>query len=108
MDPYMKGDNVWPRQLPDFEVKLSEYYRSLRTFGRIMARNIALSLGLDEGHFENLVTHPGCSALVAHYPPVQKGILNNGLDPHTDAERKLRLSTVDCLHNLQKKCALKY
>ncbi|RDW80981.1 hypothetical protein BP5796_05679 [Coleophoma crateriformis] len=87
-DPYMRGDNVWPRQLPGFKEELSAYYRTMRAFCRIMARNVALSLGLDEDYFAPFVTHPGCSALVAHYPPVGKGMQIRNLDPHTDAECK--------------------
>lgn len=86
VDPYMRGENPWPRQLPEFETILSDYYRRMRAFGRILARNVALSLGLDESYFEPVLTHPGCSALVAHYPPQEIGSKKFGLDGHTDAE----------------------
>lgn len=88
-DPYMRGSNPWPSKLPGFEEHLSTYYRTLRTFCRVLARNVALSLNLDEGHFDSVLTHPGCSALVAHYPPQEKkkgGAV--GLSAHTDAECK--------------------
>jgi isopenicillin N synthase-like dioxygenase len=87
----MRGENPWPKQLPGFEEHLSEYYRRMRELCRVMARNVALSLGLDEGHFEGVLTHPGCSALVAHYPPQEAGSGNLGLSAHTDAECKSRL-----------------
>lgn len=86
VDPHMKGDNPWPRQLPEFEVVLSDYYRILRAFARILARNVALSLDLEESYFEPVLTHPGCSALVAHYPPQEFGSKIFGIDGHTDAE----------------------
>ncbi|KUJ08410.1 Clavaminate synthase-like protein [Mollisia scopiformis] len=73
IDTHMRGDNPWPRQLPHFEAVLSGYYRTLRAFARILARNVALSLDLDESYFEPVLTHPGCSALVAHYPPQKSG-----------------------------------
>ncbi|RDW69867.1 hypothetical protein BP6252_08887 [Coleophoma cylindrospora] len=57
-DPYMRGDNVWPRQLPEFKEELSAYYRTMRAFCRIMARNVALSLDLEEDYFAPFVTHP--------------------------------------------------
>lgn len=65
----------------------------MRAFCRVLARNVALSLGLDEGHFDSVLTHPGCSALVAHYPPQEKkdgGAV--GLSAHTDAECKKHFS----------------
>ena len=88
LDPYMRGENPWPKQLPGFEAHLSEYYHTMRAFCRVMARNIALSLGLQESHFDSVLTHPGCSALVAHYPPQEPKSGNLGLSAHTDAECK--------------------
>lgn len=88
LDPYMQGENPWPKQLLGFEAHLSEYYRTMRAFCRVMARNIALSLDLQESHFDSLLTHPGCSALVAHYPPQEPKSGNLGLSAHTDAECK--------------------
>ncbi|KAG0645069.1 downy mildew resistance [Hyphodiscus hymeniophilus] len=90
VDTFMRGYNPWPRQLPGFEKHLSSYYRRLRSFCRIMARSIALSLDLPEDYFEKYLTHPGCSSLIAHYPPQPPGsILAKGLDAHTDAECRL-------------------
>ncbi|EXJ89707.1 hypothetical protein A1O3_02774 [Capronia epimyces CBS 606.96] len=86
MDPFMQGHNVWPRQLPGFEDHLSAYFGALRSLGRVLARNIALSLGLPEDLFDDYLTHPGCSAVVAHYPPLESGSTKLGLDPHTDNE----------------------
>ncbi|RFU25908.1 hypothetical protein B7463_g10436, partial [Scytalidium lignicola] len=86
IDPHMRGENPWPRQIPEFEQVLSNYYRRLRNLGRVFAQNIALSLGLDESYFDPYLTHPGCSALVAHYPPQEVGSKKFGIDGHTDAE----------------------
>ena len=85
----MRGENPWPSKLPEFEVILSEYYRNVRAFSRILTRNIALSLGLEETWFDSVITHPGCSALVAHYPPQDPERIHFGIDPHTDSECKL-------------------
>jgi isopenicillin N synthase-like dioxygenase len=86
VDPYMRGDNPWPQQLPGFEEHLSNYYRTMRAFCRVLARNIALSLNLNENYFDPVLTHPGCSALVARYPPQKPKSRNFGLSAHTDAE----------------------
>jgi isopenicillin N synthase-like dioxygenase len=85
----MSGYNPWPHQLPGFEEHFSSYYRRLRGFCRIMARSVALSLDLPEDFFQKYLTHPGCSSLIAHYPPQPPGsTLAKGLDAHTDAECK--------------------
>ncbi|KAI9737026.1 MAG: hypothetical protein M1834_000615 [Cirrosporium novae-zelandiae] len=86
VDPYMRGENPWPRHPEDFESTLSEYYRQLRAFTRVMARNVALSLGLKEDYFEPQLTHPGCTGLIAHYPPQPAKSNIFGIDGHTDAE----------------------
>lgn len=92
-DRFMTGHNVWPRQLPGFQQHLSDYFRQLRALGRVVSRNIALSLGLAEDAFDDLLTHPGCSAVVAHYPPMDPNSTKLGLDPHTDNECKDSPST---------------
>lgn len=86
IDPHMRGENVWPRKLPELEVILSNYYHLLRTFCRYLTRNLALSLGLEESYFDSVTTHPGCSAVIAHYPPQPLQKIHYGIDPHTDAE----------------------
>lgn len=85
-DPYMRGENPWPTKLPGFEEQLSKYYRTLRDFCRVMTRSVALSLDLPEDYFMKYITHPGCSTLIAHYPPQEKDSALRGLDAHTDAE----------------------
>ncbi|KUL89330.1 hypothetical protein ZTR_03669 [Talaromyces verruculosus] len=86
IDPHMRGENVWPSKLPELEIVLSEYYRKLREFCRFLTRTLALSLELEEDYFEPVTNHPGCSALVAHYPPLPKDKIHFGIDPHTDSE----------------------
>lgn len=88
----MRGDNPWPKQLPGFEEHLSNYYRMMRAFCRVLARNVALSLDLNENYFDPVLTHPGCSALVAHYPPKKPKSRNFGLSAHTDAECEFTLT----------------
>ncbi|KAK1497214.1 2OG-Fe(II)oxygenase superfamily protein [Colletotrichum tamarilloi] len=85
-DPYMKGRNRWPREPADFEDQLSTYYRELRAFCRLLARSVALSLGLDEDYFSSCTSHPGCASVLAHYPPQERGAAARGLDAHTDSE----------------------
>jgi isopenicillin N synthase-like dioxygenase len=83
----MKGENLWPTEtMPGFEEVLSDYYRRLRSFGRTLARNFALGLDLPEDFFAKYITHPGCSAVIAHYPPQEPTSSSLGIDSHTDSE----------------------
>lgn len=84
----MRGENVWPTDMSGFEAHLSTYYRTLRAFCRSLAKCMALSLHLPETFFDPYITHPGCSAVLAHYPPQTKDSASRGLDAHTDAECK--------------------
>lgn len=89
----MRGENRWPTEsLPGFEQCLSDYFRRLRSFGRVLARNVALSLELPEDFFDKDLTHPGCSAVIAHYPPQPPKTDHFGIDPHSDSECKQRFS----------------
>ncbi|KAL2682299.1 hypothetical protein Neosp_006749 [[Neocosmospora] mangrovei] len=85
-DPFMKGSNRWPREPVGFEEQLSGYYSCVRDFCRLLVRSVALSLGLDEDYFKSCTSHPGCTAVIAHYPPQQRGSAARGLDAHTDSE----------------------
>lgn len=91
-DPFMAGGYVWPPEPVGFEDTLSNYYRELRAFCRLLAKSVAMSLGLPEGYFDNWVSHPGCSAVIAHYPPQDRGSTARGLDPHTDSECECSIS----------------
>jgi isopenicillin N synthase-like dioxygenase len=88
VDTFMRGANRWPKteSLPGFEECLSDYYCRLRSFCRALARNVALSLDLPEDFFDKDLAHPGCSALVAHYPPQAPNSNHFGIDPHSDSE----------------------
>lgn len=82
----MGGLNLWPKEPMGFEETLSSYYRELRELCPFMARNIALSLDVPEDYFDPYTSHPGCCAVVVHYPPQDRKSPARGLDPHTDSE----------------------
>lgn len=84
----MKGSNRWPAQPAGFEDTLSTYYRELRTLCRSMARVVAMSLGLPEDQFDEMISHPGASVVMAHYPPMGRDSTARSLDAHTDSECK--------------------
>lgn len=85
-DPYMKGPNMWPWGMKGFENILSTYYWELRAFCRLLAGSVALSFGSPEDYFDPALTHAGCTVLLAHYPPQDRGSTMRDLDAHTDFE----------------------
>lgn len=63
-------DNVQVRELPDFNPKALEAYRTLENAGRYMLRAIALFLEIGETYFDDKI-HNGNSILRAiHYGPI--------------------------------------
>ena len=63
--------NIWPAEadLPGFRAGVAEYYGQVLELSRHMFRLFALSLGLEEGYFEPLTTHPGGIGRLLYYPP---------------------------------------
>lgn len=95
--------NVWPAEedLPGFYDAVALYYGQVLALARHLFRLFALSLGLEEGYFDELMTHPGGIARLLYYagqpvvdqprsrteenpPAQQEGKL--GLGAHTDYE----------------------
>ncbi|KAK5174130.1 uncharacterized protein LTR77_001210 [Saxophila tyrrhenica] len=92
-----KGNgNVWPREedLPGFYATVREYYAEVLGLARHLFRLFALALGLEEGAFDGMVTHPGGIARLLYYPPskdprpLEAGRKDDeiGLGAHTDYE----------------------
>ncbi|KAI5370729.1 Putative oxoglutarate/iron-dependent dioxygenase, non-hem dioxygenase domain-containing protein [Septoria linicola] len=63
--------NVWPSEddLPGFYADVKEYYSSILQLARHLFRLFALALELDEGYFDEMMTHPGGIARLLYYPP---------------------------------------
>jgi isopenicillin N synthase-like dioxygenase len=96
--------NLWPmeEELPGFYDAIREYYAQVLSLGRHLFRLFALSLGLEEGYFDDVVTHPGGIARLLYYkgvPALENGNTNGnnddndpinngdlGLGAHTDYE----------------------
>lgn len=86
--------NVWPSEtiLPGFHAGVAEYYAQVLRLARHLCRLFALSLDLDEGYFDELITHPGGIGRLLYYPAQPgKGDGNEeegklGLGAHTDYE----------------------
>jgi isopenicillin N synthase-like dioxygenase len=90
--------NVWPSEtiLPGFHAGIATYYAHVLRLARHLCRLFALSLQLEEGYFDQLITHPGGIGRLLYYPaqPASKGVEGDGaeeegklgLGAHTDYE----------------------
>ncbi|KAL2402406.1 hypothetical protein ABEF95_000652 [Exophiala dermatitidis] len=68
-DSETKSGNVWPDEadLPGFRDAIAEYYGQVLQLARHLFRLFALSLGLEETYFDELMTHPGGIARLLYY-----------------------------------------
>ena len=92
--------NLWPseKDLPGFYEAIRLYYGQVLQLGRHLFRLFALSLGLEETYFDQVITHPGGIGRLIFYegqPAIDGNATTNGhsedgsklgLGAHTDYE----------------------
>lgn len=89
--PYVKaalrayGGNQWP-DLPGFRAQMLQYYAAMDRLAQHLMRLLALSLELDEAHFEQYFACPSATLRLIKYPPHPTHASANQLDAgaHTD------------------------
>ena len=101
ISPAVNGKgNVWPDEeiLPGFYKAIEVYYSQVLQLARHLFRLFAMSLGLEEGYFDQVMTHPGGVARLLYYKALpasyesgstngpQKDSSGLGLGAHTDYE----------------------
>jgi len=64
-------DNVWPKEISEFETIALEAYQTLEEAGKAMLRALALYLGLEESYFENKVKNGNSILRPIHYFPIE-------------------------------------
>ena len=64
------ADNLWPREIPGFQVEVGALYAALEALGLRLLRAIARHLGLDDDFFAPTVKDGDSILRLLHYPPV--------------------------------------
>jgi len=81
------GPNVWPYGMPEFRHAVSEYYQAATRVGDALFRAFALALGLDERHFDSMLSKPTSQLRLLHYPASPDADeVKLGIGNHTDYE----------------------
>lgn len=84
------GPNQWPRNMKDaegFERTSMEYFHAVRDLAKDVLKVLALTLGVNETHFDPLTDGSVATMRYLHYPAQPKDAdekLNRGIGAHTD------------------------
>jgi isopenicillin N synthase-like dioxygenase len=76
--------NVWPAEVPDFELAVRDLFAALDATGRRVLRGIAVYLGLSPDWFDPLVANGNSVLRLLHYPPVSADACGLRSSAHED------------------------
>ena len=92
------GPNQWPEAQPGFQPVMEDYHARMVELGRLVMRGIALSLGLEESHFDTFCKDEIATLRLLHYPPqpANPDPGEMGCGEHTDFGTLTFLMQDDC------------
>ncbi|MDA0240406.1 MAG: isopenicillin N synthase family oxygenase [Proteobacteria bacterium] len=92
------GPNIWPEGRPSFRDVMERYFLVMQDLARLTMRGIALSLDLEEDHFEAFCDEELATVRLLHYPPQPANPApgEKGCGAHTDFGTLTFLMQDDC------------
>ena len=86
LDHDLRGDNIWPNELPELPQKAMAYFQHAHQVAHHLMRGFALGLNLKEDFFLKTASRPLSRASFVYYPaqPADLGSSQFGVGPHTD------------------------
>ena len=86
LDHDLRGDNIWPNELPELRQKAMAYFQHAHQVAHHLMRGFALGLNLKEDFFLKTASRPLSRASFVYYPaqPADLGSSQFGVGPHTD------------------------
>jgi isopenicillin N synthase-like dioxygenase len=85
-DSVLAGKNVWPSQLPDFQMQVMNYYHALLALSKQLMAAFSVALHLPHDYLDQYFTDPNIFLRLLYYPPISKPDSEElyGSAPHTD------------------------
>jgi len=85
-DHSLRGENLWPGHVPDFEEHATTYFRHAHQVAHHLMRGFALGLDLPKEFFLRTSDKPLSRASYVYYPPQPEELGEDqfGVGPHTD------------------------
>lgn len=81
----LHGQNLWPDEVPELRMAVSEYMRAVAKAASVLLEGIALSLDLESDYFAaNYTAEPTVLFRIFHYPAVETNAESWGVGEHTD------------------------
>lgn len=68
-----RDQNIWPREIPDFEPVFESIFRALDDAGRIMLQALTIPLDVDRDYFTRMTDRGSSILRLLHYPPIAPG-----------------------------------
>ena len=86
MDHDLRGENIWPAELPHMSQQAMAYFQHAHQVAHHLMRGFALGLNLKEDFFLKTASRPLSRASFVYYPaqPADLGSSQFGVGPHTD------------------------
>ncbi len=100
-------DNIWPREVADFETAWTEYYRAMEKLAGELMEIFAVALGLEPTFFEDKINRHVSKMMASNYPEPAEQLAHNQsrAGAHTDYGSLTILLAEDKPGGLQVQCS---
>ena len=71
------ADNIWPKEIEEFESVFKSMFRALDDTGRIMLQALTGPLVVDKDYFTRMTDNGSSILRLLHYPPIPDGVDKN-------------------------------
>jgi len=67
-------DNIWPKEVPEFQTLFTSLYNSLEQAGNVMLEALTMPLEVEQDFFAKMTKDGNSILRLLHYPPIPEGV----------------------------------